>query len=97
MIININYAFSIQSSNGKSTSTLISYAKDYQFVNGEQDSIYGEIITSIGDYNHDGYQDFLVGGRIYNGWQGKAWIYFGGPDGIDNTTSAFTILGEQIN
>ena len=51
-------------------------------------------MSSIGDYNKDGYQDFIVGGRGWNGWQGKVWIYFGGKDGLQNTSAAFSIMGE---
>lgn len=60
---------------------------------GERDTLYGESITGIGDYNHDGYGDMIIGGRAWNGWQGKVWIYYGSPQG-PSTKADFTIIGE---
>lgn len=61
---------------------------------GEYDTLFGEVITGIGDYNQDGYGDFIVGGRRAGLWRGKAWVYYGGPNGPIGPESAFTILGE---
>jgi hypothetical protein len=69
-------------------------AKNLQFVNGEISSSYGEVITNIGDYDQDGFEDFIVGGRQYAGWRGKTWIYSTDLTGIKNKTPIFTIVGE---
>ena len=82
-------ALSMKTSNVK----LIS-ASNLQSVTGEPNSKFGEMITSIGDYNLDGNPDFIIGGRQYNGWQGRAWVYYTGSKGIIDGTSAFNITGE---
>lgn len=69
-------------------------ASTLQYVTGTDNSIFGESVTSIGDYNLDGYQDFLVGGRQFNNWQGRAWVYLMGPEGLTSTNASFTITGE---
>lgn len=69
-------------------------AADLIFVDGELQSIFGESVANIGDYNLDGYEDFIVGGRSWNEWQGKVWIYYGGENGLLSTDPAFTIIGE---
>jgi len=48
-------------------------------LSGYPNSLYGETVRGIEDVNHDGFGDFIVGGREYNNWQGKSWIYYGGP------------------
>lgn len=77
-----------------STGPEIISAKNFQYVNGTANSIYGESVTNIGDYNLDGYQDFIVGGREYNNWQGRVWVYLTGPNGIISPNANFTITGE---
>jgi hypothetical protein len=69
-------------------------AESFLHVDGEENSVYGEIVTGIGDYNLDGYEDFVVGGRMWSDWQGKAWVYFGNENGIKNSNHEFTIIGE---
>jgi len=39
---------------------------------------FGISVASAGDFNGDGYPDFIVGAR-YSGLQGKAFIYYGWP------------------
>jgi len=60
---------------------------------GVADSFYGETISSIGDYNKDGYDDIVVGGRQYQNWRGNTWIYFGSKAGI-SPIADFQIIGE---
>ena len=78
----------------KVTDVKLISASNLQSVTGEKNSKFGETVTSIGDYNLDGYPDFVVGGREYNDWQGRAWIYFTGPTGLNDGYSAFNITGE---
>lgn len=59
---------------------------------GVRDSSFGEIVSGIGDYNQDGFEDIVVGGRQWNGWQGKTWIYYGSENGP--VQADFTIMGE---
>ncbi|MHA2336037.1 MAG: integrin alpha [Candidatus Hodarchaeales archaeon] len=70
-------------------------ARDLISVTGEVESVYGETVTGIGDYNLDGYEDFIVGGRMWQDWRGKAWIYFGSETGINQTYANFAIWGEE--
>jgi hypothetical protein len=60
---------------------------------GVIDSFYGETVSGIGDYNKDGYDDIIVGGRQYQDWRGNTWIYFGSKTGISSIAD-FQIIGE---
>jgi hypothetical protein len=53
---------------------------------------FGISVASAGDFNGDGYPDFIVGAR-YSGLQGKAFIYYGGPS-LDATPD-LTLTGES--
>jgi hypothetical protein len=53
---------------------------------------FGISVASAGDFNGDGYPDFIVGAR-YSGLQGKAYIYYGGPS-LDATPDV-TLIGES--
>ena len=35
--------------------------------------------ATVGDFNKDGYGDLVVGGWRHNNYQGRAWLYYGGP------------------
>ncbi len=39
----------------------------------------GKSVSSAGDFNGDGFEDFIVGADGFNGNKGVAFIYFGGP------------------
>ncbi len=40
---------------------------------------FGQSLSSAGDFNGDGYEDFIIGAPGYNSNSGMAFIYFGGP------------------
>ena len=45
----------------------------------------GEGLSSVGDVNHDGYQDVAIGARDFScgeGAPGKIYLYLGGPKGL---------------
>lgn len=69
-------------------------ASTMQYVTGTPTSKFGENIINIGNYFGNGTQDFLIAGRQYGDWQGKAWIYFTGPTGLTSKNANFTITGE---
>ncbi|MCA9750008.1 MAG: FG-GAP repeat protein, partial [Romboutsia sp.] len=52
----------------------------------------GNTVSGAGDLNDDGYNDFVIGGRGYNNFQGKAKIYFG-AENITNLDSV-VLVGE---
>ncbi len=61
-------------------------------------------ISSAGDINGDGYQDFMVASDYYNNRQGRVYIFHGGPSLNDTAdvvitgpTAAVTYFGSTIN
>ncbi len=60
---------------------------------------YGIASQSAGDVNGDGYDDLIVGAKLHDAAAatgGKAYLYLGGPDGLDAAPS-WTALGEADN
>jgi hypothetical protein len=53
---------------------------------------FGVSVASAGDFNGDGYPDFIIG-ALQAGYEGKAFIYYGGPS-LDATPD-FTLTGES--
>src|SRR5580765_1402989 len=53
---------------------------------------FGISVASAGDFNGDGYPDFIVGAR-QAGYEGKAFLYYGGPS-LDATPD-LTLTGES--
>ena len=53
---------------------------------------FGISVASAGDFNGDSYPDFIVGAR-QSGYEGKAFIYYGGPS-LDATQDV-TLTGES--
>jgi hypothetical protein len=53
---------------------------------------FGISVASGGDFNGDGYPDFIVGAQ-QSGYEGKAFIYYGGPS-LDATPD-LTLTGES--
>jgi hypothetical protein len=53
---------------------------------------FGVSVASAGDFNGDGYPDFVIGAQ-QAGYEGKAFIYYGGPS-LDATPD-FTLTGES--
>jgi hypothetical protein len=47
---------------------------------GQDDAFFAGSVTSAGDLNGDGYSDFVVGARQYDGTEGAAFIYYGERD-----------------
>jgi len=42
--------------------------------------------TRIGDFNGDGYGDVVMGGPEYNNWQGRCYLWYGGPGSSTDVT-----------
>ena len=42
-------------------------------------------ITATGDINNDNYDDLIISATFYNNEQGRVYLYYGGPGGLDNT------------
>src|SRR5262245_4143863 len=53
---------------------------------------FGVSVAPAGDFNGDGYADFIIGAQ-QSGLEGKAFIYYGGPS-LD-ATQYFTLRGES--
>ncbi|HKB08075.1 MAG TPA: integrin alpha, partial [Candidatus Polarisedimenticolia bacterium] len=58
---------------------------------------FGISVASAGDFNGDGYPDFIIGAQ-QSGYEGKAFIYYGGPslDGIPDVTLTGESTGQLI-
>ena len=55
----------------------------------------GQSVADAGDVNGDGYPDVIVGAPLYNGAQGRAYVYFGGP-GADEVAD-WTLTGPSAS
>ncbi len=53
-------------------------------------SRFGFSVAGAGDVDGDGYDDVIVGAWYYSSETGQAFVYHGGPDGVEN--SAATII-----
>src|SRR5262249_7644779 len=64
---------------------------------------FGVSVASAGDFNGDGYPDFIIGAQ-QAGYEGRAFIYYGGPSLdavpdvtlIGETTGALTGFGASV-
>jgi hypothetical protein len=54
---------------------------------------FGISVSSAGDVNRDGFSDVIVGAYRYNGFTGRAYIFFGGS--IMNSIPDVILTGEQ--
>ncbi|MBK6425720.1 MAG: FG-GAP repeat protein [Blastocatellia bacterium] len=57
----------------------------------QDDSSFSAGVASAGDVNNDGYDDVIVGARLYDIGQtdaGAAFVFHGGPEGVENGTPA---------
>ena len=69
---------------------------DFTFSDGKPGSRFGSSVSSAGDFNRDGYDDFIIGAHGDNtkGTQtGRAYIYYGGP--FMGTIPEITLNGEN--
>lgn len=73
---NIN---SLKDKEGKDIVTSLSTNDSVIFYRGDNNERFGISVSSAGDVNGDGYNDVIIGADLYNSFQGKAFIYFGGP------------------
>jgi len=58
-------------------------------------SYFGGSVASAGDVNGDGYSDVIVGAFYYLTYTGRAYVYYGSPQGL-NSTPGLTLTGEGI-
>jgi len=56
----------------------------------------GASVAGAGDLNRDGYPDLIVGASYYSTYQGRAYVFYGGPTLVSkNASSANVILTGQ--
>ena len=56
---------------------------------------FGFSVSDAGDVNGDGFDDIIVGANIYNTFQGRAYIYYGGN--TMNNIADVTLTGSSIS
>ena len=54
---------------------------------------FGWAVDGAGDVNGDGYSDVIVGAHGHAADRGKAYVYLGGPGGLQ-TTAAWEVEGQ---
>ncbi len=69
--------------------TSANWIKDGEVANND----FGGAVASAGDVNGDGYADVVIGAFRYNAYQGRAYLFLGGPAGLSYTPS-WTATGE---
>jgi hypothetical protein len=65
----------------------------------EQSDFYGNSVNTAGDVNGDGFDDVIVGARLYDGGQhdeGRAFVYLGSASGLSDT-AAWMAEGNQVS
>jgi hypothetical protein len=67
----------------------------YQERNGTGTSHLGSVVTDIGDFNGDGFDDIAVSAPSYDGGKGRVYIFYGGSNS-DNTPDLI-FEGEATN
>ncbi|MFZ1323405.1 MAG: FG-GAP-like repeat-containing protein, partial [Ignavibacteria bacterium] len=68
--------------------------EDLTFTGSALNNYFGDVVSSAGDVNGDGYDDIIVGAYGYNSLQGRAYIYFGGS--IMNNVADVTLTGVSV-
>ncbi len=58
---------------------------------------FGLAVNGIGDFNKDGYDDFMICAPAYSGSKGKGYIVFGRPSVWNMDTSAFSTGDNKTN
>ncbi|MFC1604861.1 FG-GAP-like repeat-containing protein, partial [Planctomycetota bacterium] len=48
----------------------------------------GATTTNTGDIDGDGYTDLIIGAQYHNSNQGRAYLYYGGPNGLSSNPDA---------
>jgi len=64
----------------------------------QANAVFGWSVATAGDVNGDGYDDVIVGARLYNNGQsdeGRAFVYLGSMGGL-STTPAWTAESNQV-
>jgi len=70
--------------------TIMTSEADWTSEANQVEAYYGESLGTAGDVNGDGFDDFIVGARMYdNGLQnaGVAWLFYGSPTGPAQTAN----------
>lgn len=62
------------------------------------DARFGESVAGVGDFNDDGYPDFVVGSPDYGSLLGRAYLYLGGPtlDAVPDGVFQGFVAGENL-
>ena len=67
---------------------LLPISPSWSIIGDEDSALLGASVSTAGDVNGDGYDEVIVGAHDYSHyylWEGRAYVYYGSPNGLSTT------------